>query len=301
MDDSVKCKPTTADWNSLIGLRFDEYWVKFESQYAACQSALNVEGIHELRVAIQRFLALLDLLEDLDFSSRIRDLRKSLKRLRDKFDQLRDLQILMAELTDEPGLNSSEDPFFLFLKNKSTILMQKLQPFFTIERLQKILSKINAIRDDYYFGKKKVRKTCRKLTQNIDKVYKTAVTRRKELDKSNPSTFHQLRIALRNLRYKLEVIKPLLDNYPDENMQQMKEKQGKLGAVQNHLVMLGLIDKFAKENPDINVDHHRAYLERGLTAAIEQVPWEMTLEPWWRASAKKDFPWATDDIEKADS
>jgi hypothetical protein len=63
-----------------------------------CQAAFSAESVHDLRIAVRRMLALVERLQAIEPQPRLKKLRRDFKAQLDSLDDLRDTQVLLAEL-----------------------------------------------------------------------------------------------------------------------------------------------------------------------------------------------------------
>ena len=87
----------------------DTRWKKYRSELKTCQAEFSSEAVHDVRVAVRRLLAIFDLLRSVSHHPRIQKIRRELKGQLDDLDELRDVQVQLADISefvhDLPELN----------------------------------------------------------------------------------------------------------------------------------------------------------------------------------------------------
>src|SRR5215216_45722 len=74
-------------------------WKSYRKELKRCSSEFSQEAVHDLRVAVRRLLALIQLLNSISARPRYQKLIRSLKDQLDEFDQLRDTQVILTEIS----------------------------------------------------------------------------------------------------------------------------------------------------------------------------------------------------------
>ena len=78
----------------------DARWKKYRSELKTCRTEFSGEAVHDLRVAVRRLLAIFDLLRSVIHHPRIQRIRRELKDQLDNLDELRDVQVLLADISE---------------------------------------------------------------------------------------------------------------------------------------------------------------------------------------------------------
>ena len=113
------------------------------------------------------------------------------------------------------------------------------------------------------------------------------------MDAENPASIHKLRIAFKKFRYTLEIIHPLLSNFPDANFERMHNYQAKMGEIQDMQVAsqrAADLDTTPASPAVIEaVSAHYALCLR--TAVINYLEDKGEVLVFWRTSPDQPFPW----------
>jgi CHAD domain-containing protein len=113
--------------------------------------------------------------------------------------------------------------------------------------------------------------------------------RRRQFDPSNEETLHEMRIALKKLRYTLEAAQPVLGNEATERVREMQGFQQLLGDSRDTELLRSELEKWAsKKGKKIAVvptlerlDEQRESLRKKITEAtvLEKISGSKTLKP----------------------
>src|SRR5512138_3690242 len=88
------------DARELLLAALEERWKKYRTELKRCRDEFSNEAVHDLRVATRRMLALVKLLNSVDRHPRLKKLNNAFKDQLDEFDDLRDTQVILAELSE---------------------------------------------------------------------------------------------------------------------------------------------------------------------------------------------------------
>ena len=88
------------DAKTVLLESLDARWKKLRAELKICRNEFSEEAVHDLRVATRRLLALFDLLRVLIPRKRVQKIRRALKDQLDELDDLRDTQVLLADISE---------------------------------------------------------------------------------------------------------------------------------------------------------------------------------------------------------
>jgi CHAD domain-containing protein len=106
------------------------------------------------------------------------------------------------------------------------------------------------------------------IVQALDDVYLSARQRLDWVNLSRSATIHRVRIAFKSFRYMVEIIHPLLDDYPVETLKRMNDYQALLGEIQDTEVFAQTLAAYSEA---INLFHTFWH-----SKPEEPFPWEKT-------------------------
>ena len=113
------------------------------------------------------------------------------------------------------------------------------------------------------------------------------------VDLENIPSIHKLRIAFKKFRYTLEIVHPLIPNFPDVNFERMHSYQSKMGDIQDMEVAsqrAADLDITRASSDELEaVSSH--YALRLRTAMINYLEDKGEVLVFWRTSPDQPFPW----------
>ena len=269
----------------------EKRWKKYRLELKHCRVEFSNEAVHDVRIALRRLLSLIELLNSIAPRPRLRKLSRAFKNQLDDFDDLRDTQEMLAEISETihelPQLQRLKD----HLERVEMGLLKHLRK--EIKRLD--LKEIT----------RRVRKTREKLKdesnadlvepilQSVDDAFQVILQRHELADSSLPASIHRVRITFKTFRYMVEIVHPLLDGFPEENLKRMHEYQSMMGEIQDLEIMLQTLDDVSSvdtANAGSFEPVRQYYKERHADAISAYLKDKDVLNHFWRPSPKQPFP-----------
>src|SRR3990172_6463306 len=96
----TKDNSSTFPVNQFLLEALDQRWKNYRSELKRCRAEFSNEAVHDLRVAARRMLALIRLLNSISPRPRLQKLNHAFKDQLDEFDDLRDTQVILAEVSE---------------------------------------------------------------------------------------------------------------------------------------------------------------------------------------------------------
>ena len=264
---------------------------KFRSELKHCREEFSEEAVHDLRVATRRLLALFDLIRSIIPHNRIQKIRRELKDQLDDLDDLRDTQVLLADvsenLQEHPELKLFQEQL---LKEEKHLmrLTRKLVRAREHKRLNKRVEKTQTLAqelsNDLLAGQ---------MIEAVDESFTRVIQAYFSMDSQNIASIHKLRIAFKRFRYTVEVVHPLLPEFPSENFERMHDYQARMGDIQDMEVALQRaadLDEEHASHSDLEAvtAHYAARLQTAVRQFLED---KGEVLVFWRTSPDKPFPW----------
>jgi len=277
---------------NVLLISLNERWQKYRATLKTCKSEFSEEAVHDLRVATRRLLAVMDILHALDPHPRIPKTRHILKYQLDALDDLRDVQVMLVDIS-ELVVNSPElKAFELDLSTREKKLMRRARKDINglqTSKLKRRIKKIRTLLEGNAFG----RRFNASLLSAVDQAYSKAIQALGQIDASQSASIHRLRIAFKKFRYMVEIINPILKQYPEIYFKQMHDYQSKMGAVQDAEVFLSALTDFAEraalapmlEPAQRYFEIHHAELISAFMNDKEAIHF------FWRNLPDQNFPW----------
>jgi CHAD domain-containing protein len=215
-------------------------------------AAIDTEFLHDLRVAVRRTRSILKLAGDVLPGDLAERFNPEFKWLGDLTTPVRDLDVYLLDIdTMASRLTSADpsdlDPFRSFLVRHRSAERRRLVRGLRSRRFEELMSVwpgalAQVIADDT--GEPTVAALAR---HRIGRAYRNAVRRGKRINKNSPSDdVHSLRKRCKELRYLLEVFRPVCVRAPHRRLlKELKALQDVLGEFQDGEVQREAIREFA--------------------------------------------------------
>jgi CHAD domain-containing protein len=270
----------------------EERWKNYRAQLKICRHEFSEEAVHDLRVATRRLLALLDILRALDSHPRIQKARKALKGQLDTLDELRDVQVMLVEATGTIESLPELKPFLEHLHEQEKVLLctaRKQTKASPLSELNKRVEKIKLMMGEYSFEKD----SNERLLRVVDQAYLNAARAFGQIEASQPTTIHSLRITFKKFRYMVEIVHPILPDFPESHFKRMHDYQSLMGNVQDVEIFLSVLTVFEESGaPSCDLEPVRRFYERRrndlITTFMED---KGKLNIFWRSMPDQPFPW----------
>ena len=276
------------DAQTLLLEALDNRWETYRTELKNCRREFSEEAVHDLRVAARRLLALAELIRAVEPQPVLQKIRKALKGQLDEFDDLRDTQVMLAEVSETiealPELKPFQQHLLKYerrLLRDAEEIVEALRPAGLAKRLEKVRANIAAGAPDADFDGR--------ILQAVDEAYSTVTQRYGWIDPAQPATIHRTRVAFKKFRYMVEVIQPLLPGFPGENFKRMHGYQTAMGEIQDVEVFLQALRDFAEADAPEPVIQYYERRHTDLIAAYIEDKGE--LHSFWRTTPESLFPW----------
>ncbi len=222
---------TKPDPNQLLVEALEQRWKNYRAELKHCRAEFSNEAVHDLRVATRRILALIQLLNSISPRPRLQKLKRAFKGQLDEFDNLRDTQVILAEISEilqelpqlhdfQKHLQFTEEKLLRNLRKK----VKQLEASEVTKRIRKTHESLEAETNGDLNSQ---------LMQAVDDVYLITKQRHGWVDATRSATIHRVRIAFKSLRYMIEIVQPLLHDFPVENFKRMNDYQSLMGEIQD--------------------------------------------------------------------
>jgi CHAD domain-containing protein len=263
-------------------------WDRYKTELKNCRDEFSEEAVHDFRVAARRLLASLDLLRALLRDAKIKKIRRMLKDQLDNLDELRDAQVMLAEISenihDQPSLQPFED--YLLRREKKLMRaarkeIKSLKIGELAKRMRKLAEAVGASQPDGLDP-----------LPAVDEAYAGVIQRYGRIDPAQPATIHRLRIAFKKFRYMVESIHPILEGFPKDYLKRMHEYQTSMGEIQDMEAALQELAEFEKTAPkEYDPTPARAYYAEQHTLAISRYLEDKgEVMTFWRTAPDQTFP-----------
>jgi CHAD domain-containing protein len=226
-----------------------------DDNVAGTVAAIDIEFLHDLRVAVRRTRSILKLAGDVLPGNLAEQFQPEFKWLGDLTTPVRDLDVYLLELDNMSARLTSADPhdlgpFRSFLVRHRAAERRRLVRGLRSQRFKQVMSdwrdeliKVALEGHDSHGGKP----ASSLARQRIERAFRNVVRRGKRITADSPSEqVHELRKRCKELRYLLEVFRPLFaDAQYRPLIKELKALQDTLGDFQDGEVQREAVREFA--------------------------------------------------------
>jgi CHAD domain-containing protein len=274
---------------TLLIEALDVRWRKFRAERKTCRKEFSEEAVHDLRVATRRLLALFDLLRSILHHKRIQKIRRMLKGQLDDLDELRDTQVLLADVSEFVQELPALQAFQTALKKKEKKLLRQTRKAIETRDVDGLKKHIENVRGMLVALAEESLQDA--MLAAADERFAHALHTYAAMDTENVPSIHRLRVAFKKFRYTFEIVHPILKNFPESNFKRMHDYQSMLGDIQDLDVALQSVsDVLDASDPAVQpVSDH--YASRLRTAVFNFVEDKGEMFTFWRNAPNQSFPW----------
>ncbi|HPA18635.1 MAG TPA: CHAD domain-containing protein [Verrucomicrobiae bacterium] len=267
--------------------RHDDY----RRRHSRCRREITETGVHDLRVATRRLLALIDLLRALDPRPRLQKLREALKAQLDELGDVRDVQVILAEIEERKGILPALGPLEEYLQGRERRLLKtaaRRVRHFKVGEVSRRIANTLAAMGARGFGPG----LAARLFAAMDDVFERVSRRQARVDPAAPASIHRVRVAFKRFRYMVEIIHPILPGYPGTHFDAMHEYQASMGHIGDVGLLLSALEEFAADHGAYDPQPMISLYERRQAELIAAYVGNMhQLAAFWRSGPESSFPW----------
>jgi len=283
---------------SLLVEALDARWKKYRSNLEICRQEFSEAAVHDMRVSTRRLLALVDLLRALTPHPRLQKLRRAFKEQLDGYDDLRDTQVMLVEVSETLEELPELKPFEDFLLKREKRLLRTAAKQVKTYKFTGLARRLEAVRQGL-LAQADVENVHRAMLEAVDDMYAIVLQRLKRVDASQSSSIHHLRVAFKKFRYALEIIQPLVPDLPAQNFKYMHAYQGAMGNIQDMEVLLLALADFARRDVSYNSEPIRLHFQQRHIQFIQAYLEDMQqIHTFWRQIPEAPYPWAVSASKK---
>jgi CHAD domain-containing protein len=286
----IKEDPSTVNINQLLLAALDNRWKNYRAELKRCRAEFSNEAVHDLRVAARRMLALVQLLNSISPRPRLQKLSRAFKDQLDEFDDLRDTQVILAEISETIQELPQLQKFQYHLQSVEEDLLKTLRKKLKVIDLFDVSKRIRKTRGS--LEAESAEELLLQTIQAVDDAFLITKQRHSWIDSAQPATIHRVRIAFKMFRYMVEIIHPLLNAYPLENLRRMNDYQSLMGEIQDVEVIMQTLADFPSRASSFDQEPVRRYYERRHAEATAAFIEDMNeIDTFWRPAPDQPFPW----------
>jgi len=292
MTSETKANSSTVLVNQFLLEALDQRWKNYRAELQRCRAEFSNEAVHDLRAAARRMLAILRLLNSLSPRPRLERLNRAFKDQLDEFDDLRDTQVILAEISETlPELPQLEG-FQEYLLGVEKSLLKTLRKKLKVIDLFDVSKRIRRMRESLKAESDANGNLVLQTLQAVDDAFLITKQRRSWINPAQANTIHRVRLAFKSFRYMVEIINPLLPDFPSGNLKQMHDYQSLMGEIQDVEVIMQALADAPAHITSLDPEPVRRHYERchadAISAYMESVN---QLDTFWRSAPDQSFPW----------
>jgi CHAD domain-containing protein len=265
-------------------------WRNYLTELKRCRAEFSNEAVHDLRVATRRMMAIIQLLNSIAPRPRLKKMIRAFKDQLNEFDDLRDTQVILAEISERvqelPELQAFQKHEH-FVEEKLLRTLRKEIRKSNISELSKRIRKTHDVIENEMNGDLEAQ-----IMQAVDDAYLITKQRLGWVDLARSVTIHRVRIAFKSFRYMVDIIHPLLSDFPPINSEWMNNYQSLMGEVQDAEVFMRTFADYLEHASLSEPEAVHRYYERRHADAISAFADDMNqLHIFWRPAPDQPFPW----------
>ena len=269
---------------------FDQRWEEYRATLKTCRAEFSEPAVHDLRVSTRRLLAVLEIIQALDPQPRLRRLRRFLKNRLDGFDNLRDVQVMLASVSENSAAQPALAPYKKYLEKKEKRLFRAAGKQVRAIKTNRFNRRMSRVREALLVLRGMELPS--KLLQLVDTAYQLVLERYALIDPANPASIHRVRVAFKKFRYTLECVYPVVPGFPESQFERMHAYQTLMGNIQDAQVFLQALAQYSHRHTELDLepvrDLYEKYYEQALFTYLDN---RQELHNFWRAVPKAAFPW----------
>jgi CHAD domain-containing protein len=227
--------------------KLDTAYNNYKINLIKVKNEFSEENVHDLRVAIRRFISAIDLFSTFYDNYYFKLIKKNIKLQFDNLAMLRDTQVMLITVIKMKLKHPFLFDFLQFLLDKEFQQINLNTEFFSA-------IKADELDDYYYFLNRALRIDYQPSSIYFEDVknvilnkYNELLIQKDSVTFDDPKTIHKLRIKTKKFRYLIETLAEVI-NKPKKVLSVLSNIQTTMGNIQDAEVLLNEFTNFAKKN-----------------------------------------------------
>ena len=281
----------TGPFSDAIIRSLDDRWIRFRKQLRKLRKGVTADVVHDERTATRRLLSTLNVVEPVIGRKPVRRLEKHLRKMLKALGPLRDVHVeIEATRRFERGPRIPQ--FRTHLRRQAWALSKGAARRASKVRVGRLRRGI--LRVEKQLSRLDQEPRRRPLLERIDLAFEKAVARRRALDPTDPVSLHRLRVALKNFRYAVEALQPVLRGVEPPQLEQLRRVQDDLGSIHDADVLSASFRDFMQRGAGAGRLPHllpiqKQLLERHQEAATHAIQEADRILEFWRQWTGKGY------------
>lgn len=234
--------------DELLSL-FHKSWLEFSEAWKKARAKTSAKSIHDLRVSTRRLIATLEVARCLTRREDIARLQRRFKKVLKRMGPLRDLQVQLEDLSHVRQLGLIND-FKRTLERRERREIDGVRAQLGRGRKSRLSEDMKDVQSGWTglhesSEKEKIQLAIERALTVRRNAFLKAERRFKTLQPLNEEALHEMRIALKKLRYVVEAAQPVLGDSAKESVKRMQIFQQLLGETRDVEMLRTELEKWA--------------------------------------------------------
>jgi CHAD domain-containing protein len=286
---------TKEDFSTFLVNQFlldalDERWKNYRAELKRCRTEFSNEAVHDLRASARRMLAFIQVMNAISPRPHLQKLSRAFKDQLDDFDQLRDTQVILADVSETLQQLPQLQEFHAYLLEVEKGLLKTLRKKLKVIDLFDVSKRIRRMHAS--LKTKSASNLMLPILQVVDDAFLLTKQRQSWINPAAATTIHRVRLTFKSFRYMVEIVHPLVNDFPSENLRRMHEYQSLMGEIQDVEVIMQALAEAPLRLSALDLEPVRRYYERCHAEAISAyLAVADQLDTFWRPAPDRSFPW----------
>lgn len=283
---------STTAINQFLREALDQRWKTYRAELKRCRDEFSNEAVHDLRTSARRMLALIQLLNFISPRPRLQKLNRAFKEQLDEFDDLRNTQVILAEISETIQELPQLQEFENYQQDLENRLLKTLRKKLKVIDLFEVSKRIRRMRESLKDEASTNGSLVQQILNAVDEAFHVTKQRQSWVNPAQASSIHRVRLAFKTFRYMVEIIHPLIPDFPSGNLKEMHDYQSLMGEIQDIEIIMQALADAPGHASSFDPEPVRRYYERCHADAISAYMESMNkLDTFWRGAPDQSFPW----------
>src|SRR5262249_47045306 len=244
----IFCAMTSTDEFRFL---LDNSWKKFSATWKKARFRASEKSIHDLRVSSRRLIAILELVQALSKSNEIGEVRRNFKKVLKGMSPLRDVQVQLENVSHMKQVDLLVT-FRRSLKRRERREIENIQNKLKRGRRRRLTDAVKVVRSELSrlhesFGDDRIRSSVERVLAFRPNEFLKAERQFHRLQPIDEQALHEMRIALKRLRYIVEAAQPVIGPSAKRRARKMQGFQQLLGDSRDVAMLRAELEKWAKK------------------------------------------------------
>src|SRR5216684_1637472 len=229
----------------------DQHWTQFSKAWKKTRHNASEKSVHDLRVNTRRLIENLELARVLSKQDNVSRLKRRFKKLLKEMGALRDLQVQLETVSHTPRSPAITD-FTQRLERRERREIENIQNDLKRPRKRRLTDEFKDVRSKLVrwqesAGADRTRHSVRRILTLRHNQFLKAKRRFNRSQPHSEDALHEMRIALKKLRYAMEAAQPVLAESEKERMAAMRAFQKLIGDSRDLEMLRVELEEWAKK------------------------------------------------------